>query len=186
MDLLGPPWTWKMLRVWGITFVAALISIIISFYYVHSQQQYMEDYVSLSLNNAEVVGDICELTFFSRLKQVSLFYPQQVPPYGTIIANMDQEVKNLQQSQLAVDKSYLSYGNFDSLWVKMYSIGGQQQQIGFETLKLNTANYNFITVSSSLAASPLFFYNFSLQVLTAVDPPPGAIMMFVTRYTALF
>jgi hypothetical protein len=174
-----------VLRVWGITYVVALISIIISFYYVHSQQQYMEDYVTLSLNNAEVVGDICELAFFSRLKQVSLFYPQQVPPYDTIIAIMDQEVKNLQQSQLTVDESYLSYGNFDSLWVKMYSIGAQQQ-ISYETLKLNTANYNFITVSSSLAASPLVLYNFPLQVLTAVDPPPGAIMMFVTRYNALF
>lgn len=132
-----------------------------------------------------MIGGICEAAFLTRLKQLSLFFPLFIPSHSLLMDKMNQTVRKIQQDQLDVDSTYLSYGNFEQMQAKFYSFG-TNGKVDYETLKLNTIIYNFITVSSSVVGSPVFIYNFPLQVLTSVNPPDGAILLFVTIYNTLY
>jgi hypothetical protein len=185
-NMLGSkPMAYRILRVWGFRFLLITLALAVYLVVLHNGSTKTNDYATIASRQMEVIGHVCEVAFHGRLKHMTVFYASDLPPLSYINDNLAKSIEYLQKSEIALDETYLKYGNYDNLVTKEYTYGTSKIVMS-QIIKLNNHIFDYITVTSALSSIPVPALNFTLQILQVPAPVTGTTIIFKTRYNALF
>jgi len=105
------------MRYWGYSYHIVILILAIVFLFMHSNGTTLNDYFSLTKNSGELMGDICELAFNSRLLQASAIN-QNTVDFAYCQGNLTVSLTSLQNMQFQIDSIYLNYGDYSNFQIR--------------------------------------------------------------------
>lgn len=81
---MAMPVSLKSLRILGLVAMIGTLTMALTFSSSYDINIELEDYLYISCENSKVIETLCELSFYSRLKQLYVFYPNYLPTLSTI------------------------------------------------------------------------------------------------------
>lgn len=71
----------KVLKYWGLGYLILMLVLAIVALIIYRKKSFIQDYQTIIQANGQTVGDVCESAIYGRLKQLSNFYPNDLPTY---------------------------------------------------------------------------------------------------------